>query len=178
MYDIKRQVFFSFHYDNDACFAAQVRNIGAIYGEPKFSDNEWEEVRKKDISSIKKWIDDQLYYRTCTIVLIGEQTWRRAWVQYEIARSWSLGKGVLGIYIHGLKDFKGRTRPQGNNPFLYAGDYIKKLFTAKAINVYDPTFIKQDWAGTYTENKTYQKITENIQSWIEYAIKQRNYYPK
>ena len=61
---------------------------------------------------------------------------------------------------------------------LYAGDYIKKLFTEKAINVYDPTSIKQDWTGTYTENKTYQNITENIQSWIEYAIKLRNYYPK
>lgn len=40
------------------------------------------------------------------VVLIGEDTAKRKWVKYEIKKAWNEGKGVLGIYIHNLKDPK------------------------------------------------------------------------
>ena len=34
------------------------------------------------------------------MVLIGQQTWLRPWVRYEIAESIRRKNGLLGIYIH------------------------------------------------------------------------------
>jgi hypothetical protein len=45
--------------------------------------------------------------RTCLVVLIGSLTARRKWVKYEIEQAWNAGPGVVGIYIHNLKDGKG-----------------------------------------------------------------------
>ena len=57
--------------------------------------------------------------RSCTVVLIGTSTANRTWINYEIAKSWRDGLGVVGIHIHGLKDKDGRTSPKGKNPFQY-----------------------------------------------------------
>ena len=46
---VKRQVFFSFHYDNDSWRAAQVKNMGKVSESSTFSANDWEEVMKKAI---------------------------------------------------------------------------------------------------------------------------------
>ena len=50
----KRQVFFSFHYDNDSWRASQVRNMGKVDDSSTFSDNDWEEVKEKTDSKIKE----------------------------------------------------------------------------------------------------------------------------
>lgn len=39
---MKRQVFYSFHFDNDAMRAQQIRNIGMIEGSEPVSPNNWE----------------------------------------------------------------------------------------------------------------------------------------
>lgn len=169
MYDIQRQVFFSFHYENDVCLTAQVRSMGKITGQKLFADNDWEEVRKKTKPAIEAWIDKQLQMRSCTIVLIGEYTWQRYWVKYEIERSWALGKGVFGIYIHGLKDFQGHTRLKGKSPFVGI-NLNNSFYGASILEDYDPTYVG------YSENLTYQNIQNNIQKWIESAINQRKQY--
>ncbi len=43
----KRQVFYSFHFDNDSWRAGQVRNIGVVEGNTPVSSNDWEEVKRK-----------------------------------------------------------------------------------------------------------------------------------
>ena len=67
----KRQVFFSFHYDEDVWRVAQVRNIGIVEGQLLFSDNGWEKIRKTSDEEIKRWIDKELEMRSCVVVLIG-----------------------------------------------------------------------------------------------------------
>ena len=57
--------------------------------------------------------------RVCTVVLIGEKTANRDWINYEIIKSWKDGMGVVGIHIHGLKDRNGETSNRGHNPFDY-----------------------------------------------------------
>src|SRR5690242_18195928 len=99
-----RKVFYSFHYVADAWRTSQVRNIGVVEGNQPASDNSWEQIKKGGEQAIKRWIDGQLYGRTCTVVLIGSNTAGRKWINYEIETSWNEGKGLVGIYIHKLKD--------------------------------------------------------------------------
>lgn len=71
MFKIKRQVFFSFHYDNDAWRVSQVRNMGVVESQKLFSDNSWETVRRKSDLAIKSWIDNEMKWRSCVVALIG-----------------------------------------------------------------------------------------------------------
>ena len=86
-----RRVFFSFHYQRDAWRASQVRNIGVIEGNASATDNKWEEVKRGGDAAIRRWIDEQLTGRSCTIVLVGAETADRQWVKYEIEKSWNDG---------------------------------------------------------------------------------------
>ena len=115
----KRQVFFSFHYDNDNWRAGQVRNMGKVDSSSTFSDNDWEEVKERTESKIKEWIDEQLNKRSCLVILIGEKTANRKWINYEIKRAYELNKGIVGIYIHKLKNVYGKQDSKGANPFDY-----------------------------------------------------------
>jgi len=37
--------------------------------------------------------------------------------EYEIEKAYELGKGIVGVYIHGLKNADGEQATQGANPF-------------------------------------------------------------
>ena len=69
-----------------------------IEGNTPVSPNEWEQVKRFGNDAIKKWIDDNMKYRSCVVVLIGSETASRPWVQYEIKKAWMDRKGLLGIY--------------------------------------------------------------------------------
>lgn len=162
---MKRQVFYSFHYKNDVRRVSQVRNIGALEDNKPVSDNEWEEVKRKGDDNIKKWINDNMNYRSCVIVMVGEETANRKWVKYEIEKAWNDGKGVLGIYIHNLKDPVTGKCSQGKNPF---GSFtIKKdnKSLADIVKCYNPN-----------PNDAYNDIKYNLEKWVEEAIKIRNNY--
>ena len=114
-----RRVFFSFHYDQDVQRAAVVRNSQRFlpYSEWQFLDAaDWEQLRRTDEGTIKRWISNQLNGTSVTVVLIGAYTSSRRWVQYEIDQSERLGKGLLGIYIDGIKNLKGELDRPGANP--------------------------------------------------------------
>ena len=113
----KRQVFYSFHFQNDVMRVQQVRNIGVIEGNTPVSVNDWEEVKRKGKASIEKWIDDNMRYRSCIVVLVGSETANREWVQYEILKAWKDGKGVVAIHIHNLKCPRNGYAQKGENPF-------------------------------------------------------------
>lgn len=78
-----RKVFYSFHFKPDNWRASQVRNMGVIEGNAPVSDNEWEEIKKGGDEAIESWINDQLSGKSCAIVLIGENTAGRKWIEYE-----------------------------------------------------------------------------------------------
>ena len=101
---VKRQVFFSFEYSKDNWRASLVRSMGKVSKSSTFSDNDWEEIKYKSDAKIKEWIDSQLSMRSCLVVLIGSTTSTRKWVKYEIKKAYELNKGIVGIYIHNLKD--------------------------------------------------------------------------
>ena len=162
-----RQVFYSFHYAQDNWRVQQVRHIKGIYGTPVLAANKWEELKRSGDKNVSKWIDNNLRYRSCTVVLIGEHTAERKWVKYEIQRSWETGKGVIGIYIHNLKDqFGGKSR-KGRNPFV--GMYVDGVDLGVAVPVYDPF--------DYGNTSVYNQIRDGISDWVEKGIEVRSSYP-
>lgn len=162
----KRQVFYSFHYKPDCWRASTVRSIGAIEGNRPAPDNDWETIVGKGDEGIKKWINEQMQYRTCTVVLVGNQTANRKWINYEIIKSWDGGMGVVGICIHGLRNSQGYIAQKGDNPFDYIGygDTGKKL--SSIVKCYDP-------AGADSKER-YAWISKHIANAVAEAIKIRN----
>ena len=51
--------------------------------------------------------------KECLVVLAGEKTAGRRWVNYEIEKAWKDGLGVLAIHINNLKDFDGNQSKKG-----------------------------------------------------------------
>lgn len=169
---IKRQIFYSFHYDNDVFRVQQIRNIGALEDNTPVSPNEWEKVKKGGDAAIEKWIDDNIKNRSCVVVLVGEETSKRPWVKYEIEKAWNDGKGVVGIHVHNLKDPRySQTSPyygkcnKGANPFHEFTMNRDQSKLSSIVKCYDPS-----------STDTYNAIKTNIEKWIEEAIKIRNDY--
>ena len=164
----KRQVFYSFHYQPDNWRVSQIRNIGAIERNKPASDNAWEDVKKQGDKAIKAWIDRSMFHRTCTIVLVGSNTANRKWINYEIEKSWNNGMGVVGIYIHRLKNSDGYTPDKGRNPFdcINYGKTGKKL--SQIVRCYNPQ-------GSNSKEK-YDWISQHLSNAIEEAIRIRNKY--
>lgn len=163
-----RKVFYSFHFDNDVWRTSQVRQIGVIEGNQPAADNKWEEVKKGGDKAIQTWIDGQLNGRSCTVVLIGSETAKRKWIDYEIEKSWNDGKGVLGIHIHNLKDVNQRQSSKGANPFSHFTMKRDGNALSSIVKTYDPPH--------YDSKDVYKHIADNISSWIEDAIRIRANY--
>ncbi len=152
-----RQTFFSFRYKKDSWRASIVRNSWVTQDRVAtgfFDSAAWEEVKKKKDSDIEAWIDGQLKGTSVTVVLIGADTAGKKWINYEITSSHKKGSGILGIYIHNIKDSKGNTTTKGNNPF----DNFK--FTKDGKVIAYPTY---DWVA--------DDGYKNMGDWIEKAAK-------
>ncbi len=157
----KREIFYSFHFNNDVMRVQLIRNIGSLEENKPVTANRWEEIKRGGDTAIKQWIEDTMKGKTCTVVLIGEDTYMRKWVKYEIEKSWNDGKGLLGIYIHNLKCARNGFCRQGVNPFdeiyLHNG---KKL--SSVVKCYNPRV-----------SDAYGDISSNLEDWVEDAIKLR-----
>ena len=102
-----RKVFFSFKYE-DVNRAMIVRNSWVVIGSVKagFIDKaDFESIERQGPSGIKRWIDNQLDGTSVTAVLVGANTCRSRWVQYEIDQSIARGNGLLGIDISKVASF-------------------------------------------------------------------------
>lgn len=163
-----RRVFYSFHYKPDCTRAAKVRNMGVVEGNRPASDNDWEAIKKGGDAAIERWIDGQLNGKSCNVVLIGENTAGRKWIKYEIKKAWNSGKGLVGVYVHRLKDLDGNQSSKGRNPFedFTVGKNKEKL--SSIVKTYNPP---------YTDSKeVYGYISDNLADWIEKAIEIRDEY--
>ena len=156
----KRQVFYSFHYDNDVMRVQQIRNIGSLEENTPVSANDWEKVKRGGDSAIEKWIDDNMKYRSCVVVLVGQQTANRPWVKYEIEKGLKDKKGVVGIFIHNIKCPRNGTCSQGINPFDQFS-YGNTTFS-NIVKCYNPSSLN-----------AYKDIRDNIEKWIDEAIQIR-----
>ncbi|MBK7951658.1 MAG: TIR domain-containing protein [Deltaproteobacteria bacterium] len=159
-----RRVFYSFHYAPDCQRAALVRNMGMIEGDPPVSDNDWESVKRGGDAAIQRWIAGQIAGKSCAVVLIGSQTASRKWVRYEIIEAWKARKGVVGIYIHKLKNLAGEQATKGPNPFD-AIDFGPPRKLSSVVKAYDP--------GGLSSQEAYAWINQHLANAVEEAIQIR-----
>lgn len=165
-----RRVFFSFHHQKDSWRVGQVRNSWLLQkGESNtFMDAAaWESVKRKGDAAIKAWIDRELNGAGVTAVLIGQETAGRPYVRYEIEQSYKLGKGLLGIHIHGIKDTNKKTSRKGRNPLhdlMGMGEHPwLGLFGVKSEQRLSDIFQTFDWVR--------DEGRKNMPEWIEEAAR-------
>jgi len=104
--------------------------------------------------------------RSCVLVLIGSRTAGREWVTYEIEKGWDDAKGVVGVYIHGLKNLARQQATKGANPFANVTREGKKL--SSIVAAHDPPYM--------TSTSVYDHIKKNLDRWVEDAIALRKTY--
>jgi len=154
-----RKVFFSFDYDRDVRRVAQVRNSWVVRSkgeaQPFYDKAQRESVKR---SGVERWIEEQLKGTSVTVVLIGKETYNSRWVRHEIKRSYELGKGIIGIYIHNINDPLTGTGAMGRNPLDYwtVEQNGRKVPLSSLYKTYD-------WVKDNGYN--------NIASWVEAAAK-------
>lgn len=157
-----RRVFFSFHYQNDVWRVNVIRNAHIVEGTAAagFQDASlWEEAKRKGDSAIKALIDRGLEGTTVTAVLIGSQTASRTYVKYEIDKSIERGNGLVGVYIHNIRDRYSNTAIKGTNPFdnLYWTRYGQSIYLSSHYSTHD-------WVADHGY--------ENFGRWVEDAARQ------
>ncbi|MGE4502556.1 MAG: TIR domain-containing protein [Thiomicrospira sp.] len=158
----KIPVFYSFHFHNDVMRVQQVRNIGTIEGNSPTTPNDWEQLKRSGDTAVKRWIDTNMKYKRCVVVLIGTETYSREWVRYEIKKAWEDGKALLGVYIHNLKCPRNGVSRKGKNPFdEFTFDDGRKL--SSVVPTYDPS-----------SADAYNDIRLNIANWIQHAIQNKS----
>jgi hypothetical protein len=140
--------------------------MGVIEGNQTVSDNDWESITSGGEAKIKKWIAEQMSGKSCVVVLIGSGTAGRKWINYEIIEAWNAKKGVLGVYVHGLKNLSGEQSTKGSSPFasLAVGD--AKM--SSIVKAYDPPYT--------TSTSVYSHIKDNLEDWVEAATSIRGNY--
>lgn len=155
-------VFYSFHYEHDAARVQQVMNMGVLDGQPLLNSQDWESVRKQGDAAIKKWINDQMAYKSAVVVLVGAETASRPWVRYEIAKAWDDKRPLVGIRINKLAPLSLDQDPNGANPFsqvtLKDGGTVGDFVT-----LHTPV-------GS-TGKDVYASISENLKAWADGAYK-------
>jgi hypothetical protein len=157
----RRSVFYSFHYDNDVFRVQQVRYIGALEDNQPVSPSAWETVRRGGDAAIERWIDENMNYRQCVVVLIGSETASRRWVRHEIIKAWNENRGLFGIYIHNLKCPRNGTCLKGQNPFDEITFKGTSTRLSSRITCYDPYSLY-----------AYAEIKGNMEHWVERAIEE------
>jgi hypothetical protein len=163
-----RQVFYSFHYKPDCARVSLVRNIGAIEANKPAHDNDWETIADQGDPAIERWIANQMHGRSCTVVMIGAETAGRKWINYEIEKTWSDRKGLVGVHIHNLNYFNQGQTTKGANPFARYTINDGKTDLSDVVKAYDPPY--------YDSKQVYAYIANNLEGWIDEAIKIRQQY--
>jgi len=162
-----RRVYWSFYFKEDSSRIQQVINMGAVEGQRVLTGQKWEEVKKGGDTAIKKWINDEMAGKTCLVVLVGTNTSKRPWVNYEIIKAWNDKLGVVGVRIHGLRDLISQSiSTRGNSPF--DGINVNGKPMGSIITLYDPP-------GANSK-AVYASINDNMEKLVEDAIKIRNKY--
>lgn len=162
-----RRVFFSFDWD-DVWKANQVRNSWVTKGNYEsagFVDAaDIEKVKRATDCAIKRWIDEQLDGTSVTCVLIGSQTSNSKWVNYEIQESIKKVNGLLGVYIHNIRD-RNVLRSNVLRPIKGESPFSKPPMNFVSVTklIY-PCCSYYDWVN----GSGY----ENLGNWIEIAAQQ------
>lgn len=144
---MSKKIFLSFHFKGDADRIAAIRDCKALADykkNPLLERTKWESVKRQGDHAVSDYIDKELKDSSVTVVLIGEQTANKRWVNYEIKKSIEQKKGLIGIDVSHMEDKHGQITYDGPNPLP---------------------------AGYPVYSWTNDKGEENLGKWIEKAAK-------
>lgn len=154
-----RRVYFAFHYQNDIWRVNQVRNSWVMQDREAagfYDASLWEEAKKQSDLAIKRMINGGIQNTTVTCVLIGSETYKRRWVQYEVVKSYDKGNKLLGIYINNLKDENKVTCTKGADPFDDLGFTISSDCKSADVKIWKD--------GTWKQFDDYPKLDKLFRS--------------
>ncbi len=141
------KIFFSFYFTRDYYRAYQVMqswlkqpNANAT---PFISSQEIERMGRDGLTAIYQWIEAEVQSSDITVVLIGQETAGRHFVEYEIAQAQKIQQPIFGVHIHQIKDAEGNGDRSGQNPLL-------------------PIFKTYDWIE--------DDGTQHLRHWVDEAI--------
>ena len=150
--DMPDRVFFGYHIERDTWKAEKIRDVWATQTDKEISGfwdaASWEKIKRKGELAVREWVGKQLEKTSVTVVLIAAETSSRQYVHYAISQSLKRNNGVVGIYIHNIRDRNGIRGRKGGDPFVHLGQENLKIY---------------DW-----ENDNGKK---NLISWVEDAHK-------
>jgi len=155
-----RHVFYSLHYALDRGRVASILSNTSLVANVEAKPEEWAKLVRSGDFAIKRWLEQQLKGRSCTVVLIGAETATRPLVHYEIQRSRALGLGLFGIHVHNLKDVKGQQSAKGANPFEHPASGLGSF--ASEVPVFDPPETESTLA--------YRYIADQLARWADEAV--------
>lgn len=197
-----RKTFFSFHYKPDVQRAQVVRKSQFFkdHGDAGFYDaSAFEKAMNEDPAELKRFLRKEMQGTSVICVLVGAETASRRWVRFEVLQALFDGRGLVGVRIHSIADFDGKTVTPGDNPFnllgVYRKDNMLQVVERKTVNdkwTYTSDFGKQqlkEWPYTSTllpagctalsEYFSIHSWTntshERIEGWIESAAIQAGY---
>lgn len=114
-----RNVFFSFAYADVKNFKVNVVRNSWLLNKSNgtFVDGSiWEKEKAKGDTVIKNLIEEGLNRTSVSAVLIGDETYDRRWVKYEIIKSFERGNGIFGIHINRIRGREQMISSRGLNP--------------------------------------------------------------
>jgi hypothetical protein len=119
-----KRVYFAFDYEDVADFRANVVRkhnfTGGVEKAGYFDASIWEEAKKKDPAALRRLINAELENTSVTVLLIGDRTWVRRWVRYEMFKSIERGNHLVGIHINSINGKDGLNKELGANPLYNA----------------------------------------------------------
>jgi len=159
---MSRHVFYSLHYAADRSRVAGILSSKALVANTEAAAADWAKIARSGDFAIKRWIEQQLKGRSCTVVLIGAETASRPLVHYEIGHSRQLKIALFGVHVHHLKDAQGKQSSKGANPFEHPACGLGEL--ASRIPVFDPPESESKLA--------YRYIVDNLAQWAETSVEE------
>ena len=162
---MRRRVFYSYDEVEDNFRAENVRTFAALEGNSPASFSALKAFEEGGDEAVMHWINNQMNGRQCTIVLIGPTTARHGWTYYEIVKAWNEGMGVVGLFIHGLKNARGSFSAKGTNPFDHVTFEENGATLSSVAKCYDPTAKDQ--------KTSFDWIAKNLHLAVEEAIRIR-----
>lgn len=102
----KHNIFISHYGEDEASLDSlkqRLKESGCDVRNSSVEKKKYRPYKVKD-ETIARYLRICIRWAKTFIVMIGEHTHERPWVNYEIRQAARLGKQIVGIYMHGCKD--------------------------------------------------------------------------
>lgn len=107
-----KKIFITYDYDNDSRYknmlVAWAKNSAF---DLSFVDHSTDiSVQSKEIGVVRRVVSSRIREASCVLCIVGKQTWRSSWVEWEVDKAIELGKPLIAV-----KTAKSNRAPENLN---------------------------------------------------------------